>query len=121
MSNILICDDSSLTRIQLRKILQDEGYNVFESINFEQIKLNTFSKKIGLCDIDLILLDVYLKNSTGFQVLKYLKNEDILIPVIMISVDNKKKVITKALDFGVADYILKPFDFSDFNVIFKHL
>ncbi|MFW5890850.1 MAG: response regulator [bacterium] len=110
LANILICDDSNLIRKQLRNTLEKEKHTVFETTSLKQIKGNTFSGDITLKDINLVFLDIYLKNDSGFQILSYLKDNQPDIPVIMISVDNKKKIIFRALIFGAVDYILKPFD-----------
>ena len=110
MANILICDDSALIRIQLKDILNNDNHNVLEATNFKQIKLNSFSNNITLDKIDVIFLDVYLEDISGLKILKYLVENHPDIPILMISIDNKRETILRALKIGAADYILKPFD-----------
>ena len=110
MANILVCDDSALIRLQLKDILNSEDHNVFEVTNFKEIKLNSFSNDITLADIDVIFLDIYLEDISGLKILKYLGKNYPDIPILMISIDNKRETIMRALNLGATDYILKPFD-----------
>lgn len=110
MANILVCDDSALIRLQLKDILNNGNHNIVEATNFKQIKLNSFSNDIKLDEIDVIFLDVYLGDISGLKILKYLSKNYPDIPVLMISIDNKRETIMRALKLGATDYILKPFD-----------
>lgn len=110
MANILVCDDSALIRLQLKDILNSKDHNVLEATNFKQIKLNSFSNDITLNEIDVIFLDVYLEDISGLKILKYLDENYPDIPILMISIDNKRDTIMRALNLGATDYILKPFD-----------
>lgn len=110
MGNILVIDDSGLIRLKLRNMLEEEGFKVFEAVNLNQVKASTFSKEISLSKIDLILLDIYLKEEDGLEILSFLTENYSNIPVIMISSEAKKEVVMKTLEMGAKDYILKPFD-----------
>ena len=110
MANILVCDDSALIRLQIKDILNSEDHKVLEATNFKQIKLNSFSDNITLDEIDVIFLDVYLGDISGLKILKYLSENYPNLPVLMISIDNKRETIMRALKLGATDYILKPFD-----------
>lgn len=110
MPNILIVDDVGLIRLKLARILKSEGFKVFESTDIKSVKNNLFSNKKTLQDIDIVLLDIYLKGENGLDLLEYLKNNYPNIKVIMISVESKKEVIKNAIYLGAKDYIIKPFD-----------
>lgn len=60
---------------------------------------------------DLIILDLMLPDADGFDVCKYLKNDErfSVIPIIMLTAkgDEADKVI--GLEFGADDYVVKPF------------
>jgi len=62
---------------------------------------------------DLILLDVLMPNLDGFQTLEKLKenSQTKLIPVIMLTAKDQLADITKAIELGANDYIVKPFDY----------
>ncbi|MCL1863887.1 MAG: diguanylate cyclase [Defluviitaleaceae bacterium] len=61
-------------------------------------------------DIDLILLDIIMKNMSGYDVLEELKNNENTkdIPVIFITGKEGRGEEAKALSCGVVDYIRKP-------------
>jgi two-component system alkaline phosphatase synthesis response regulator PhoP len=66
---------------------------------------------------DLILLDVKMPIMDGYKMLKRIRNHpDIDIkdtPVIMLTACSELSDITIAADLGIADYVTKPFDFTE--------
>ena len=64
---------------------------------------------------DLILLDISMPVMNGHEMLERLKNRPDLkdIPVIMLTAYSDAKDVTKAADLGIADYVTKPFDFTE--------
>jgi two-component system alkaline phosphatase synthesis response regulator PhoP len=64
---------------------------------------------------DLILLDISMPVMSGHEMLERLKNRPELkdIPVIMFTAFSDAKDVAKAVELGVADYVTKPFDFTD--------
>lgn len=64
---------------------------------------------------DLILLDINMPIMDGHQMLEHLRNQPDLknIPVIMLTAFSDTRDITKAANLGIADYVTKPFDFTE--------
>lgn len=110
LQNILVVDDASLIRFRLSTILKSEGFNVFEASTAVEVRQNSFSKDISLENIDLILLDIYLKNENGLDLLEVLSNKYPKIPVIIVSGANKTDIIKRSVKLGAKDFIAKPFD-----------
>ena len=113
MPNILVVDDAGIIRYKLKNELTTEGFDVFEAPNAEVVYNDTFSKDISLENIDLVLLDIYLKDESGLKVLEYIKNTYPFIKVIMVSVETKKKIVKESINLGAEDYLVKPFDKED--------
>ncbi|GAB7069644.1 response regulator [Mycobacterium hodleri] len=64
---------------------------------------------------DLILLDVYLPDMTGLDVLKRLRSAGDPVGVIMITAARELDTVSGALDGGAADYLIKPFEFPQLH------
>jgi response regulator of citrate/malate metabolism len=64
---------------------------------------------------DLILLDVYLPDMTGLEVLQRLRSGGDRVGVIMITAARELDTVAGALDGGAADYLIKPFEFEQFH------
>lgn len=62
-------------------------------------------------NIDLVILDVMLPDSDGFEICKYLKNDPVLssIPVIMLTARGTEMEKILGLELGADDYVTKPF------------
>lgn len=65
--------------------------------------------------VDLILLDVYMKGPTGLDLLMDLRKEGDPVDVILITAANDKDSVQKALRYGAVDYLIKPFTFERFQ------
>jgi two-component system, OmpR family, KDP operon response regulator KdpE len=101
--NILIIDDEVQIRRLLDITLSAYGYKISEAT----------SGKDGLIKAAtghpvLIILDLGLPDSDGFEILKKLR-EWYVKPIIILSVRSSEDDIIKALDSGANDYLTKPF------------
>lgn len=65
-------------------------------------------------DADLVLLDLYIPDCTGLEVLSELRKEGSEIDVIMITAANDAEHINEALQLGIVDYLIKPFQYERF-------
>lgn len=65
-------------------------------------------------DADLVLLDLYMPDCTGLEVLSELRKEGSEIDVIMITAANDAEHINEALQLGIVDYLIKPFQYERF-------
>lgn len=71
-------------------------------------------------NIDLILLDVYMQQDNGLDLLPMLREENKTIDVIVISSASDFATIQKSLHYGVVDYLIKPFQFARFEEALIH-
>ncbi|MHC4423582.1 MAG: response regulator [Planctomycetota bacterium] len=64
---------------------------------------------------DLILLDTSMPVMNGHEMLEHVRKDPKLkdIPVIMVTALCEPQDITTASSFGIADYVAKPFDFTE--------
>ncbi len=104
---ILIVDDSDIDREMLRNILEKE-YEVYEESNGYAALGKFIEQKI---DLDAVMLDIAMPIFDGFAVLEILRGNNVKnIPIIMITSEATKENVCKALQYGVKEFIKKPFD-----------
>lgn len=70
-------------------------------------------EKAAAEEFDLILLDLMLPGTNGFEVLKNLCVFNIATPVIIVSAVSDTKHVVQGLDLGAVDYIKKPFEWDE--------
>jgi len=106
VKKVLIIEDSSLMRLQVKHILEKEGFLVLELNNGEDY----FSATWQYTDVGVILLDINLPGMDGLAVLKAMNNDKSVVwpPIIMLSASADKDTIRAALLLGANDYIVKP-------------
>lgn len=103
---VLIIEDSSLMRLQVKQILEREGFMVLELTNAEEY----FSLIWQYTDIEIILLDINLPGMDGLAALEKMNSQGTVSwpPVIILSGCSDKNIIQSALLLGASSYILKP-------------
>jgi len=107
LSTILVVDDSKVIQMQLKELLENRHYKVQVSDDTKGA-----SELIKNEEINLIILDVQLKNSNGLNFLQENKIEIInkkKIPVIIISGHIDSTTIRDGLKAGAVDVIEKPY------------
>ena len=62
---------------------------------------------------DLILLDIMLPEMNGLDVLKRIRKDERMTPVILLTAKSDVKDKVAGLDLGANDYITKPFEFDE--------
>ncbi|MDO1604736.1 response regulator [Lactobacillus sp. YT155] len=72
-------------------------------------------KEITKQDFDLILLDVYMPKLNGDKLLKELLELKKHPQIIMLTAANESKHLQSAVEYGVLDYLVKPFTFERFQ------
>lgn len=66
--------------------------------------------------VDLIILDVFMPITDGFEILRQIRKKQIPVDVIMVTAANERDSLKEALHLGVVDYLVKPFTFERFRM-----
>jgi CheY-like chemotaxis protein len=105
--SVLIVDDNPKNLQIVGNILQDEGFDV-EFATDGDSTIEWVNNK----DFDLILLDVMMPGTDGFQVCRKIKVSPkcMSVPVIFLTASTDNSMIIKGFDAGGVDYITKPFN-----------
>ena len=59
-------------------------------------------------NFSLVYLDLMMPEMNGFQVLEYLREKEIQVPVIVFSALSRKETVVKAVSYGIHSYLIKP-------------
>jgi DNA-binding response OmpR family regulator len=104
MPKILTVDDSSTIRSIIHKTLGELGFETLQAENGLQ-----GLAKLDEVSVELILLDVTMPVMDGPTMLEKLRASGNKTPVIMLTSESKRSIMTGAIKLGIDDYILKPF------------
>lgn len=104
---ILIVEDDNLLRLGLRVYLETEGYEVFETVSgnkaIEAIEDHSFH---------LIISDIMMEDGDGISLLKYLVNQKINTPVVVLSALGSENDQLVGYNLNVLDYLVKPLNYD---------
>jgi len=103
---ILIVDDEAPIREMIAVALEMAGYDCVEAENTQQAHASIIDKQP-----DLILLDWMLPGTTGIELARRLKRNELTadIPTIMLTAKGEEDNKIQGLEVGADDYITKPF------------
>lgn len=107
-TEILIVDDVEMNRDLLEEMLEDE-YAVLKASDGKEA-MNIISRK-GT-SLGVVLLDLIMPGMDGFAVLDQMKQANVIdkIPVVVISSDDNLESQIKSFEYGVSDFVQKPFN-----------
>jgi len=105
---VLVVDDSAVIRQIIKKNLKELGFADLTEAEDGAAGL----KKAGEAPLDLIVSDWNMPNMTGLEFLKAVRADDSLkgIAFIMVTSEADKEKIMEAVQAGVSQYIVKPFN-----------
>lgn len=102
---ILIVDDDPRLRDLLRRYLGENGFNVLVSENGEAMKRLWVREHF-----DVLILDLMMPGEDGLAILKRLRAEKDMTPVIMLTARGEDVDRILGLEIGADDYLGKPFN-----------
>ena len=114
MRKILVIDDEQNIRKMLTRVLSPEGFIVKEANNgLEALK------RLQEENYSLVLLDLKMPGLNGIETLKEIRQNDLNLPVIMMSAYGSIPEAVEAMKLGALDYLIKPFDIEELKIIIK--
>jgi DNA-binding NtrC family response regulator len=114
MDTILIIEDKESMRAMLKQTLEGEGYEVMTAQDGAEGIKRLSDERIGL-----VLTDLKLPKKDGFDVLKAAKQENPILPVIVMTAFGTIETAVKAVKEGAYDFLTKPFDTEHLLVLIK--
>lgn len=105
---ILIADDESIIRLDLKKILEGMGHKVVAEAGDGKVALDLARST----PIDLAILDIKMPEMDGLDAAKTIAEEKIA-PVLLLTAYSQQDLIDRAKEAGVFGYLVKPFKEAD--------
>lgn len=99
---ILVIDNDPSTSAVFKRLLETKDYNVLTT--------NSSRESIDIVErvmLDLIILDLLMPEMDGWQLCKAIR-EMTRTPILIISAIESSEIITKTLNLGADDYLVKP-------------
>jgi len=116
--DIIIVDDDASTNKVLADIFKMKGYSCKTTTSASEVFeiLNRVTPKV-------ILLDIILPESNGYEICKKIKQQTRFkdIPIFYITAVPSNEVEGQIIKTGAEGYFLKPFNFSEFESLYKFL
>ncbi len=105
--HILIVDDQAINRELLARRLVQDGYTVAVAAGGREAMERVHEERF-----DIVLLDVLMPETSGFEVLSRLKGDPRTrdIPVLMISALDEMQSVVHCIEMGADDYLTTPID-----------
>lgn len=119
-AHILIVDDKPSNVHLLEELLQETGYENYQSTTDSRLTVDLFKS----FKPDLILLDLMMPHLNGYQVMEELKPfipADTFLPILVLTADITQEAKQRALSNGAKDFISKPFNLLEVRLRIKNL
>ncbi len=107
-TRVIIADDESIIRMDLREMLTNLGYLVIGEVGDGRSAVN-LARELRP---DVVVMDIKMPDMDGIDAAKILTEERIS-PVLLLTAYSQQELIERAKDAGVVGYIVKPFRESD--------
>jgi two-component system, CitB family, response regulator DctR len=108
ITTLIVEDDPMVLEINRQFIERVEGF----SVNGTAQNCAEAEKLLKVLKPQLVILDIYLPDASGVELLKKIRSMGFPVDVIMITAARDRSIIQDVLRYGAIDYIVKPFKFS---------
>lgn len=107
---VMLADDHVLMREGIRQLLEFDGsIEVIAEANDGEECI----EKLKTVHPQILLLDINMPKKNGIEVLQEIKNKNINVKVLILTVHGETEYLLKAVDIGVDGYILKDSESSE--------
>ncbi|MFC5452802.1 response regulator [Paenibacillus aestuarii] len=115
---VVVDDDFMIARMHGKFISSQEGYELVGTAhNYEQALSTTITMKP-----DLIMLDVYLPDQSGIELVRTIRSQNLPCDIILITAAKEREIVEEGFRLGIFDYLFKPFDLEHLrNTLIKYI
>ena len=112
---VIIEDDPVINQLNRRYIEMDSRFCVVQTFSAAHPALFWLRSN----PVDLIILDVYMPQMNGLDLLRALRADGVDADVIMVTSASDASTIQSLMHLGVTDYLIKPFGYQRFQLALK--
>ncbi|HVU61163.1 MAG TPA: response regulator, partial [Mycobacteriales bacterium] len=105
---VLIAEDEALIRLDLKEMLEEEGYVVVGEAGDGQQAVDLASQ----VEPDVVILDVKMPVLDGISAAERIVADQIA-PVVMLTAFSQRELVERAAEAGAMAYVVKPFGKAD--------
>jgi two-component system, response regulator PdtaR len=105
---VVIAEDEALIRLDLREMLQEDGYDVVGEAGDGETAVRLAAEQLP----DLVILDVKMPILDGISAAERIAAEGIA-PVVILTAYSQRELVERARDAGAMAYLVKPFTKED--------
>jgi response regulator NasT len=104
---VLVAEDETIIRMDLREMLEEEGYEVLEAADGDQaLRIAEESAP------DLVILDIKMPGTDGLTAARVI-SERRIAPVLILTAYSQRDLVEEAAQAGAMGYVVKPFQKQD--------
>jgi response regulator NasT len=107
-TRVLIAEDEALIRLDLKEMLEEEGYTVVAEVGDGQQAVDQAEELRP----DLVILDIQMPVLDGLSAAEQIA-KDRTAPVIVLTAFSQRELVERARDAGAMAYLVKPFTKND--------
>ena len=107
-TRVLIAEDEALIRLDLKEMLEEEGYSVVGEVGDGQQAVDLARELTP----DLVILDIQMPVLDGLSAAEQIASARIA-PVIVLTAFSQRELVERARDAGAMAYLVKPFSKND--------
>ena len=108
---VIIEDDPVITQLNRQYVEKDSRFTVVQTFSAAHPALFWLRNNL----VDLIILDMYMPQMSGLELLRILRAEGVNADVIMVTSADDAATIESFIRLGVTDYLIKPFGYERFQ------
>jgi response regulator NasT len=105
---VIIAEDEALIRLDLKEMLEEEGYSVVAEVGDGQQAV----ERAAELRPDLVILDIQMPVLDGLSAAEQIASARIA-PVIVLTAFSQRELVERARDAGAMAYLVKPFSKND--------
>jgi two-component system, chemotaxis family, chemotaxis protein CheY len=121
-TRILIADDAEIIRQVIQQYFVDLGYEDVEAVEDGEKAWERLRQAQNEGNpFELVLSDFTMPKMTGFDLLKQVRSNPAFreVPFILLSAESDRERVMEAIQLGVSQFVVKPFNFATFTEALK--